>query len=209
METDKVEAVKCLTKAERIAAEKGIHVGDVVKSVRYGVWSYSLVCDIQDDDSPLLLVKDFDEQGILHSRVGLRGLNLSSVIEVEGPYDKNKRYVVQDGEWVCGRLGIYFVPASKPEDLRVEERMLMEFIDMVDALEDKNILKKELLTNLAKTRAAQKGVREGNTVKDMHGQLWEVARIVSARPEEPELVCKSLDRNLETALCIKDVEVVK
>jgi len=115
----------------------------------------------------------------------------------------------EDGEWVCGRLGIYFVPAAKPEDLRVEERMLMEFVDMVDAMEDRKSLKKMLLTNLAKTRAAQQGVREGDTVKDIHGQLWEVVRIISALPEEPELICKSLDRDLETALHIKDVEVAK
>jgi len=98
METDKVEVVKRLTKAEKIAAEKGIHVGDVVKNVYNGKLCHTIVCDIVNDDNPFLLGKDFDEQGIITSRLGFRILSLSSVTEVEGPYDKNKLYVSQKGE---------------------------------------------------------------------------------------------------------------
>jgi len=119
--------------------------------------------------------------------------------------------IERKGEWVCGYLGKSFAPAYTSEELRelrIMEAMLMEFMDMVDTMRNKKSLKEELLKNLAQIRAARKGVRIYDVVKDMHGMLWKVIRIIPAAGDEPDLICKNLEKDLETALCIKDVEVV-
>ena len=110
-------------------------------------------------------------------------------------------------EWFGG-MKRYFVPANTPEDLRIMEEMLIGFLDMAETMRNKRSLQEEIKKMLAQTRAAQKGVRIDDIVKDMHGMLWKVIRIIPAAGDEPELICKNLDKDLETALCIKDVEVV-